>query len=622
MTSRFEFVAKALFSGADRVTFLDEPCLSGFFCKMIKPFVKSLRTLKNLLPKALIERLKSQQFIIEQYKALLRHVGIIGRVQDWNHQANDYRQLLLAQKDELQAKKSANTVYVLCLFAYKLVDIKQSLESLKTKEIKVSSIAIISPNAKRILKQLDKLDDFASFNFIDIYQLKKFLNDSGTRNSDKKSSETKSLETIHFLLLNAGDTLHAKAFEGFESQDLSTADMAYCDTDYIDEHQEHVLAEFYPSWDPVLQISCAYLSTGVLLISRALKERFTDMSYSSIASFVRDAAQFSIVKKIDYVLVHKNKHALMLMQKKTFYPGFDIEKLQWPIDPQFVNEPKPLVSLIIPTKNGFEILKTCIDSIIEKTTYLHYEIIVIDNASDEQNTLEYLSEISSLSNVKVIKYPHEFNYSAINNFAVDKCSGSLIALVNNDIEVISPNWLDRMVELCVREKIACVGAKLLYPNKLVQHAGVVLGYGGGAGHAHKYFFGNGEGYLGRLSNTNCYSAVTAACLLVKRSDYLKVGGLNEHDLKVAFNDVDFCLKVRELGKHNVYCAEAELFHYESISRGLDTTPEKKARFESELRYLQTKWQGYIDKDPCYNTNLTLRSENFSVKHAPITSDSD
>jgi GT2 family glycosyltransferase len=274
----------------------------------------------------------------------------------------------------------------------------------------------------------------------------------------------------------------------------------------------------------------------------------------------------------------------------------------------------PLVSLIIPTKNAKLLVQTCIDSILSKTTYAHYEILVIDNNSDDPEALEYFESLQkSQSNIRVLRYPYLFNYSAINNFAVKHAKGEIIGLINNDVEVISQNWLGDMVGHAQREDIGCVGAKLLYPDNRVQHAGVVMGYGGGAGHAHKYFPRYHSGYLHRLVATNNFSAVTAACLLVKKSDYEAVNGLNEKDLTVAFNDVDFCLNILKLGRRNIYCAEAELYHHESVTRGYEDTKEKQQRFQSELHYLTTQWASYIDHDPAYNPNLTLQRENFSIK---------
>jgi len=285
---------------------------------------------------------------------------------------------------------------------------------------------------------------------------------------------------------------------------------------------------------------------------------------------------------------------------------FMVNRLCW-------NNTNPLVSLIIPTKNGKALVQACIESILKKTTYQNFEILLIDNGSDEKESIEYFDYLNTLEKVSVLKYPAPFNYSAINNFGVENAKGSIIGLINNDIEVITPEWLTYMVGHAQRTEVGCVGAKLLYSDTRIQHAGVVLGYGGGAGHAHKNFPRYHSGYLNRIIATNNYSAVTAACLLVKRTHFDAVEGLNEQDLSVAFNDVDFCLRVKELGVNNVYCAEAELFHHESVSRGLDISPEKAARFNKELLYLQKKWASIINDDPAYNPNLTLKRENFSIK---------
>jgi GT2 family glycosyltransferase len=190
--------------------------------------------------------------------------------------------------------------------------------------------------------------------------------------------------------------------------------------------------------------------------------------------------------------------------------------------------------------------------------------------------------------------------------------GALIGLINNDIEVISPEWLTEMVRLATQSDIGCVGAKLYYPNHKIQHAGVVLGILGVAGHSHKFASRHDDGYFGRLKLPQAMSAVTAACLLVRREVYQEVGGLDEDNLKVAFNDVDFCLKVRIAGYRNVWTPYAELYHHESVSRGLEDTPEKKARFEKEVLFMKSKWGDVLLKDPYYNPNLTLEHEDFSL----------
>ena len=276
----------------------------------------------------------------------------------------------------------------------------------------------------------------------------------------------------------------------------------------------------------------------------------------------------------------------------------------------------PLVSLIIPTRNGFSLLKQCVNSIMQKTDYKNYEIIIVDNGSDEEETLQYLNHLVNNKIVTVIRDDAPFNYSALNNKAVKIANGDIIGLVNNDIEVISPEWLSEMVSHALRPDVGVVGAKLLYSNNTIQHAGVVLGVTGIAGHAHRGVSNDAHGYFSRASLTQSFSAVTGACLIVEKSIYDSVSGLNEADLAVAFNDIDFCLRVRELGYKNIWTPYAELYHHESATRGSEDTPEKKKRFECEIAYMQQCWASEIACDESYSKNLTLDEENFSLAWPP------
>ena len=272
----------------------------------------------------------------------------------------------------------------------------------------------------------------------------------------------------------------------------------------------------------------------------------------------------------------------------------------------------PKVSIIIPTRDRLDVLSQCVDSVLRLTDYPDYEIIIVDNDSTEQSTLDYFEQLNMQENVRILSYEGEFNYSAINNFAVSQANGSVITLMNNDIEVIEKDWLREMAGHALRTEVGCVGAKLLYKNNMVQHAGVILGIGGVAGHAHKYFDAESAGYFSRLHLTQNMSAVTAACLTVEKSLYQQVGGLNESNLKVAFNDVDFCLRVRSLGLRNVWTPYALLYHHESVSRGHENTQEKQQRFKSEASYMQSQWGDLLESDPAYNRNLTLAREDFSL----------
>lgn len=279
----------------------------------------------------------------------------------------------------------------------------------------------------------------------------------------------------------------------------------------------------------------------------------------------------------------------------------------------------PLVTLIIPTRDQVDVLRKCIESLQNKTDYPNFEVLVLDNQSSDPAALDYLASLAKDSRFKVIPYDAPFNYSAINNYAVTLAQGEVIGLVNNDIEAIHTDWLHEMVSHVLRPEVGAVGARLLYSDGSIQHAGVILGLGGLAGHAHKYLEGESWGYCHRARLTQTLSAVTAACLLVRKEVYAQVGGLDEKNLTVAFNDVDFCIKVREAGYRNIYTPYATLYHHESISRGQENTPEKQARFLSEVEFMQKKWGDLLKTDPYYNPNLTQTTEDFGLGNHDVKS---
>lgn len=277
-------------------------------------------------------------------------------------------------------------------------------------------------------------------------------------------------------------------------------------------------------------------------------------------------------------------------------------------------DPAPRVSVIIPTRNGIAVLRPCLTSLLECTCYPDLEVVVVDNGSDEPSTLEFLKDLEQQGRIQVLRDPSPFNYSELNNRAVQHSSGELVCLLNNDIEVINPGWLKEMVVQVLRPGVGAVGAKLLYPDRTFQHGGVVIGIGGVANHAHYRCPEDHPGYFWRAQLTQEMAAVTGACLLVRRSHYDAVGGLNDVQLKVAFNDVDFCLKLRELGLHNIYAPAATLIHHESVSRGDDLSGEKAKRFATEVSWMKQKWSDQLFYDPAYNPNLSLECEPFSIDY--------
>jgi len=272
---------------------------------------------------------------------------------------------------------------------------------------------------------------------------------------------------------------------------------------------------------------------------------------------------------------------------------------------------QPLVSIIIPNKDQVPVLTKCIDSLYEKTAYNNFEVLVVENNSTEPETFEYYGKIQKEhSNLKVLYYKGGFNFSAINNFAAAQASGEMYLLLNNDIEIISENWLTEMVSLALQKNVGIVGAMLYYPNDTVQHAGVITGLGGFAGHSHKYHPRGKSGYMFRLSCVQNLSCVTAACLLVTKQAFDDANGLDE-EFTVAFNDVDFCLRIRDMGYQVLFTPYAECYHHESISRGSDKKGEKKERFEGERNRLKGRFGDSLLRDPFYNPNLTLDMEDFS-----------
>ncbi len=275
----------------------------------------------------------------------------------------------------------------------------------------------------------------------------------------------------------------------------------------------------------------------------------------------------------------------------------------------------PKVSIVIANKDHLEDLERCISSILERTSYLNYEIVIVENNSETKEIFEYYESLKNYKNIKVVTFEGEFNYSAVNNLGVKNADGEYILLLNNDTQVISVNWIEELLMYAQREDVGAVGAKLYYGDKTVQHAGVVLQLGAHrtAGHIHCRQGRDSIGYMGKLCYAQNVSAVTAACLLVSRKKYEEVGGLDEN-FKVALNDVDFCLKLREKGYLNIFTPYSELYHFESISRGSDLEGANLARLDKEAEDFKNKWKDVLDKgDPYYNPNFSLDKNDYSLK---------
>jgi GT2 family glycosyltransferase len=284
-------------------------------------------------------------------------------------------------------------------------------------------------------------------------------------------------------------------------------------------------------------------------------------------------------------------------------------RVRYPLPPAL-----PLVSIIIPTRDRANLLGMCLDSLLAKTTYTHYEIIIVDNGSVEASTQALFARLPK-DRISIIHDDAPFNYSRLNNLAVAQAKGDVICLMNNDIEIFTPDWMQEMLSYASQPDIGCVGARLWFPDGRLQHAGVITGLGGVAGHPNKFFPRGYSGYFGRAVLAQSMSAVTAACLMVCREIWEKVQGLDEN-LAVAFNDVDFCLRIRAAGYRNVWTPFAEMIHHESASRGDETTPEKQERYLKEIEQMKSRWGDLLNNDPAYNPNLTLAHDDFSLAWPP------
>jgi len=331
---------------------------------------------------------------------------------------------------------------------------------------------------------------------------------------------------------------------------------------------------------------------------------------ASVAQSI-DAKEYAIEAAKGAVADHLKRHG---------FSGFKISSTRafptiFKIDYAIIGKPK--VSIVIANKDHKSDLERCVNSILERTLYDNYEIIIVENNSETSEIKEYYKSLENDPKIKVVTFKGEFNYSAINNLGVKNSSGDYIVLLNNDIEVISLKWIEEMLMYAQREDVGAVGAKLYYPSYLVQHAGVVLQLGQHrtAGHIHCLQPRESVGYMGKLCYAQNMSAVTGACLMVSREKYDQVGGLDE-EFKVCLNDVDLCLKLTDKKYHNIFTPFAELFHYESQSRGLDTSEEKMKRYDDESDRFKAKWKEVLDKgDPYYNPNISLDHNDYTIKMA-------
>lgn len=438
-------------------------------------------------------------------------------------------------------------------------------------------------------------------------------------------------EADWIVWLEAGCTLPAHALLSIAKEIVAHPEvrMLYADADVIDAAGQRSNPCFKPDWNPDLFLSRNLFSPmGVIQASLFDEAGGLNLAAEGFDLALRcvERIQPDQIRHIPRILSHSSappappgaadEQALERHFQRTGTAA-TAEATPHGLRAHYaLPEAPPFVSLVIPTRNGVNLVRQCVESIVLETAYPNYEILLVDNGSDDPEALAYFAALDAQPGITVIRDDRPFNYSALNNAAVARARGELVGLLNNDIEVISSDWLHEMVSLALQPGVGAVGAKLLYPDMTIQHGGVVLGIGGMAGHAHKHLPSTVAGHGGRAQLIQNFSAVTAACLVVRKSLYEEVGGLDEAQLGVAYNDVDFCLRLRQAGYRNVWTPYAELLHHESASRGLEVAAESRDRLARESAFMQSRWAGLIAHDPAYNPNLTLDTEDFDLAWPP------
>jgi GT2 family glycosyltransferase len=429
------------------------------------------------------------------------------------------------------------------------------------------------------------------------------LVDAGAEAADGLNAALGAANGEYILPLAEGALLrpHALLDLAMTLERVPQAELIYTDEDRRDAGSQRDDWRFKPAWSPALLQAADYLGSLNLMRRDTVRAlggwRSGENNHDLLLRLTGRAAPRTIVH-LAKLLVHVAAPASV--------PRIDTAPART------VPTPAPRVSLIIPTRDGADVLETCVRSIRSRTRYDNYEIIIVDNGSVEEATKKLFAALGADSAIRILPRPEPFNFSRLNNAAAREATGTILGLVNNDIEVTQGEWLSEMVALAMGPDIGCVGAKLLYPDGRIQHAGVVVGLGGVAGHAHRFAPASDPGYLGRLHAVHEVSAVTAACLLIRREVFDAVNGLDD-GLTVAFNDVDFCLRVRAAGYRNLWTPFAELIHHESVSRGRDLTPAKAKRFADEFSRMRRRWGADLLHDPYYSPHLTYDLEDFSLR---------
>ena len=483
----------------------------------------------------------------------------------------------------------------------------------------------------------DYLDKFATVSETKGIPVRHIPVDANSDTGVDLANEIDAFGDGYICVLQSDERLPAVALQGLADA-IVRADakpaLVYSDNDRVDATGHRFDPNFKPDWNRELFYAQDYICGLRLLDLKAVRQAGgfpSNLTPASLYGLALDAtanAPDSTILHVPAVLCHDcrpvsdddrsddtvARAAALATHLDRVEPGSRV--VEGPYQTSHVvrplPNPAPLVTVIVPTRDQLHLTRKCLDGLLHHTDYPELEVLLVNNDSAEATTLLWFKEIVQDARVRVMDWPGAFNYAAINNDAVANANGSIVALVNNDIEILDGGWLKEMVSIAVRPEIGAVGAKLLYPDGRIQHAGVIAGLGGVADHGHKFFDGDAAGYQCRLQSTQFVAAVTAACLVVEKTKFISVDGLDAKNLAVAFNDVDFCFKLHASGLRNVYTPHAVLVHHESVSRGADMSAEKAARFQREAEFMKKKWTSLLQHDPFYSPHLTRRRNDYSL----------
>jgi glycosyltransferase involved in cell wall biosynthesis len=589
--------------------------------------------LVRMLPSSIKEWLKGIPLIHDTYQSLYRFLSpyLLQRYKSWIKKVEPRLWL------PIQSKQALCFSVVVPVYNPPIKLLKSCVESVLKQSYTNWQLVLINdasscPKVNAYLKQLSSVSD-------------KVVVLTNTKNSHISVTTNLGIEASagdYIALLDHDDLLAPQALNEVASLLVEKPELQwiYSDEDFINKKGRRIAPHFKSSWNLYLLHAHNYI-THLSVYKRELLEKLggcrvglegaQDYDLALRASEVVATQQIGHISKILYhwrmhegstaansddkpYTVKAGRNALTEhLQRREINAKVYDGNLDNFYHVQYIPKQWPKVSIIIPTRDHKSVLETCVSSLLSKTDYADYELLVMDNQSKDADALTYLKELAAHDNVSVVKHDKAFNYSEINNRAVQLATGEVIVLLNNDTEVINSSWLKELVGLAMQVDVGCVGAKLLYPDQSIQHAGIVMGLGGYAAHSHRCTPEGSHGYFNRPHINQVMSGVTGACLAIRKETYLAVGGLDEC-YQVAYNDVDFCLKVKAAGFYNVYCAHTELYHYESKTRGDDAeTAEKVKRFDKEKALLLDRWSSEIENDPYYSPHLTRDAEDFTIR---------